>query len=160
LGWIVNRISSGLPPFHGTGLATTPFIAWIEALGIFSERFYFFSRRRTPVLTGVALRQEFFRNELSQTPLLQNLTDFIQVGRFDAVRNAVDPILTGDNVEGALYGAIFLDLARRLGLREAVGRYLNSADNNVLTFDDFRNLIIAETDFDADITQVARTWGL
>lgn len=63
-------------------------------------------------------------------------------------------------MEGALYGAIFLDFARRVGLREAVGRYLNSSDNSVLQFDDFRNLIINETDFDNDITQVANTWGL
>lgn len=66
----------------------------------------------------------------------------------------------GRQREGAIYGAIFLDFARRMGLREAVGRYLNSSDDNVLTFEDFRNLIIAETDFDDDITQVANTWGL
>ena len=63
------------------------------------------------------------------------------------------------NVEGAVYGAVFLDFARRPGLREAVGRYLNSADNNVLTFDDLHNLIIDETDFDDDIREVRNTWA-
>jgi len=161
LGWLANRVASGLPPFHNTNLATTPFVAWIESLGLFSERFFFFSNRRTPPLTGVALRQAFFRDELSAALLLQrtNLTGYSQVGSLDAAGNVV-PALTGDNVEGAIYGAIFLDFARRVGLREAVGRYLNSSDNNVLTFDDFRNLIINETDFDNDITQVANTWGL
>lgn len=161
LGWIISRVASGLPPFHNTTLATTPFVAWIESLGIFSERFFFFSLRRTPPLTGVPLRQAFFRDELSAAPLLQrtNLTGYSQVGNLNAARNVV-PALTGDNVEGALYGAIFLDFARRVGLREAVGRYLNSSDDSVLVFDDFRNLIINETDFDNDITQVANTWGL
>ncbi|MCC6966845.1 MAG: hypothetical protein IT391_11280 [Nitrospira sp.] len=161
LVWITNRIASGLPPFHNTNLATTPFIAWIESLGIFSERFFFFSLRRTPPLTGVALRQAFFRDELSAAPLLQttNLTGYSQVGTLNGAGNVV-PALTGDNVEGAIYGSIFLDFARRVGLREAVGRYLNSADNNVLAFDDFRNLVINETDFDTDIIQAANTWGL
>jgi hypothetical protein len=161
LAWITSRVASGLPPFHNTNLATTPFVAWIESLGIFSERFFFFSRRRTPPLTGVDLRQAFFRDELSASPLLQttNLTGYSQVGKLDAAGNVV-PDLTQDNVEGALYGAIFLDFARRVGLREAVGRYMNSGDNSVLTFDDFRNLIINEADFDNDIVQVANTWGL
>jgi hypothetical protein len=161
LQWITSRIASGLPPFHNTTLATTPFVAWIESLGIFSERFFFFSLRRTPPLTGVDLRKAFFRDELSAAPLLQttNLTGYSQVGKLNAAGNVV-PALTNDNVEGALYGAIFLDFARRVGLREAVGRYLGSSDDNVLAFDDFRNLIIDETDFDNDIIQVANTWGL
>jgi hypothetical protein len=161
LAWITGRIASGLPPFHNTNLATTPFVAWIEALGIFSERFFFFSHRHTPPLPGVALRQAFFRDELSATPLLQttNLTGYSQVGKLNEAGNVVSGF-TGDNVEGAIYGAIFLDFARRVGLREAVGRYLNSSDNSVLAFDDWRNLIINETDFDNDIVQVANSWGL
>jgi hypothetical protein len=159
LAWIASRVSSGLPPFHNTTLATTPFVAWIEALGMFSERFFFFSKRRQPALDGVALRQAFFRDELSATPLLETtgLTGYSQVG---TVNGSVVPALTGDNVEGAVYGAVFLDFARRVGLREAVGRYMNSSDNSVLRFDDFRNLIINETDFDSDIIQTANTWGL
>lgn len=162
LGWLTSRIATGLPPFHNTNFATTPFVAWIESLGIFSERFFFFSRR-TPQLNGTALRNAFFRDELSASPILQatNLTDYIQAGNLDTSSNIVPAAgFMGDNVEGAVYGAIFLDFARRVGLREAVGRYLNSSDNNVLAFDDFRNLIIDETDFDNDIGEVANTWGL
>jgi hypothetical protein len=159
LTWITTRIASGLPPFHNTNLATTPFVAWIECLGIFSERFFFFSRRRIPPLTGNALRQAFVNDELSGTPLLQatNLTGYSQVGSVNAAGNVV-PALTGDNVEGALYGGIFLDFARRTTLRDAVELYLNSG--NVLTFDDFRNLIINATGFGNAIIQVANTWGL
>jgi hypothetical protein len=161
LGWITSRIASGLPPFHNTNLATIPFVAWIESLGIFSERFFFFSKLLTPPLTGTALRQAFFRDELSAAPLLRtaNISGYRQAGTLDTSGNIV-PAFTGDDVEGALYGAIFLDFARRRGLGEAVGRYLNSSDNSVLVFNDFRNLIITETEFDNDITQVANTWGL
>jgi len=59
-----------------------------------------------------------------------------------------------------VYGELFLDFARRVGLREVVGRYLNSGGDNVLAFDDFRNLVINESDFDNDIIQVANTRGL
>ncbi len=161
LGWIAGRVAAGLPPFHNTNLATTPFVAWIEALGIFSERYFFYANRRTPTLTGVALRRAFFRDELSAAPLLKttNLTGYSQAATLNTAGSVV-PMLTGDNVEGAIYGAVFLDFARRVGLREVVGRYLNSGNNNVLTFDDFRNLIINRTNFDSHITQVANTWGL
>lgn len=161
LGWITSRIISGLPPFHNTNLATTPLVAWIESLGLFSERFFFFSRRRTPTLTGSALRQAFVDNELSETPLLRstNLTGYRQVGNLDATGN-VRPLLTGDNVEGAIYGAIFLDFARRTTLSNAVEQYLNSGDDNVLVFDDFRNLMINDTGFDNEIIEVANTWRL
>lgn len=161
LAFIASRIAAGLPPFHNTTFATTPFVAWIESLGIFAERFFFFSQRNTPPLTGVNLRQAFFRNELSAAPLLEttNLTGYSRVGSLDSAGRVV-PALTRDDVEGAVYGAIFVDFARRVGLREAVGQYLNSGDDSVLKFDDFRNLIIAQTDFDSDIISVANTWGL
>jgi hypothetical protein len=162
LGWLASRVAAGLPPFHNTSLATTPFIAWIECLGIFSERFFFFSQRTNLPLTDVPLRQAFFRDELSANPLLQatGLTGYSQVASLDASGGNVVPALMGDNVEGALYGAIFLDFARRVGLREVVGRYLNSSNHNVLQFDDFRNLIINTTSFDNHIIAVANTWGL
>jgi hypothetical protein len=160
LAWITSRVAAGLPPFHNTATATTPFVAWIEALGIFSERFFFFARRHAPPLTDVQLRQAFFRDELSATPLLQStaLTGYSQVARLNG--SGVEPALTGDNVEGAVYGAIFVDLARRAGLRESVGQYMGSSDNSVLNFDDFRNLLINETDLDPDVVAVANTWGL
>jgi hypothetical protein len=160
LAWITSRVAAGLRPFHNTATATTPFVAWVEALGIFSERFFFFARRQTPPLTDVQLRQAFFRDELSATPLLQStaLTGYSQVATLNG--SGVEPALTGDNVEGAVYGAIFVDLARRAGLRESVGQYMGSSDNSVLNFDDFRNLLINETDLDPDVIAVANTWGL
>ena len=104
LAWITSQLAAGLPPFHNTSIATTPFVAWIEALGLFSERFFFFARRCTPPLTGVDLRQAFFRDELSAAPLLQTtgLTGYLVAGSLNG--SVVVPALTGDNVEGAVYG--------------------------------------------------------
>jgi hypothetical protein len=159
--WLSSRIAAGLPPFHNTTLATSQFIAWIEAFGVFSERFFFFSRRRVPSITGVALRQAFFRDELSASPLLDttNLSGYTQVGRLDRT-GVIIPALMGDDVEGAIYGAIFLDFARRVGLQGVGSRYLASGTGNVLQFDDFRNWIIRETNSDNDIIRVANTWGM
>lgn len=155
LAWLSGRVTAGLPAFHNTMLATTPFIAWVEAFGLFAERFYRFSVGAGAQLEGAERRRAFFRDELSSNRSLGGA----QVGKVDET-GSVEPIARGDNVEGAVYGAIFLDFARRVGLREAVGQFLGSASENVLRFDDFRNLIITETDFDADIVAVANTWGL
>ena len=161
LGWITTRLATGQQPFHNTNAATTPFVAWIECLGIFSENFFFFRHRRTPPLSGDALQQAFVADELSHQSLLQTtgLTDYSRVGSVNAA-GAVVPALTGDNVEGALYGAIFLDFARRTSLSDAVELLLKSADTNVLAFDDFRNLLANDPAFGSDIIAVANTWGL
>ena len=158
LAWLAARVAGGLPPFHNTYLATTPFVAWIECLGIFAERFYFFSFRQ-PNLTGDALRTAFVENELSGAPLLQDLIGYRMVGSANAAGDVV-PEVVQDNVEGALCGAIFLDFARRTSLRDAVNLYLNSGDDNVLNFDDFRNLVVNDTNFDQSILEVTQTWQL
>jgi hypothetical protein len=157
LAWLTGRVAAGLPPFHNTTLQTTPFVAWLEALGIFSERFFLFSQRN-PGLAAVDLRRAFFRDELSAQPSLAGTTGFTQVATLNGAQ--VVPVLTNNDVEGSIYGAVFLDLARRVGLREAVGLYLDTARANALTFADFRNQVINETDFDQDIIGVANTWGL
>lgn len=151
----------GLPPFHNTTAATTRFVAWIEALGLFAERFHIFGRNLEPPLTGVALRQAFFRDELSASPDLASagIDGYLQVGKVGSAGDVVATV-TGDTVEGAVYGAVFLDLARRFGLREMVGHYLNSAVDNVLTFDDFSNLLISDTDLDAGVLEARQTWQL
>ncbi len=161
LGWITTRLATGQQPFHNTNAATTPFVAWIECLGIFSENFFFFRHRRTPALSGSALQQAFVADELSLQSLLQTtgLTGYSRVGRVNAA-GAVVPALTGDNVEGALYGAIFLDFARRTSLSDAVDLLLKSADSSVLAFDDFRNLLANDPAFGSAILAVANTWGL
>lgn len=160
VAWITARVTGGLPPFHNTNLATTPFVAWIECLGIFAERFYLFSRQK-PDLKLATLWEAFVKDELSAAPLLQNLKGYPykKVGNLES-NGSITQQLTGDNVEGALYGAIFLDFARRTSLLTAVNLYMDSVHDNVLNFDDFRNMIINDTGYDTHIESVASTWGL
>ncbi len=145
LGWILGRLGAGLPPYHGTTLVTTPFIAWIEAFGLFAWRYFEFSRQSRNRGLSVSARQNAF---------LRENDSYAEVGTLNP-GGSVSPSLAGDNVEGAVYGAVFLDYARRVGLSKAVGEYLNSAKRNVLTFDDFRNLVS-----NSDIRDVANRWGL
>ena len=50
LAWITSR-SRPASTVPQPGHCNNAFVAWIEALGIFSEHFFFFSRRHTPPLT-------------------------------------------------------------------------------------------------------------
>ena len=58
-----------------------------------------------------------------------------------------------------MYGAIYLDFARRVGLREAVGLVLQS---NATTFDQFRTHVHGHgnAQFTAAIDAVAITWQM
>jgi len=116
---------------------------------------------RDPAQSGQALRQNFFPDELYLEPDLADLfDDYVQAGLRSGT--GVEAKITGDDVEGILYGAVFLDLARRVGLREVVGRHLNSGPVTVSTFDDCSNLLLDDPDMDYtdDILAVRATWGL
>jgi hypothetical protein len=54
-----------LNPHHGINFSTSPFIVFIEVLGTFSKRFYFFAKLVEPNLSGLRFRQAFWRDELS-----------------------------------------------------------------------------------------------
>ncbi len=77
-------------------------------------------------------------------------------GRLSA--GTVTPSLIGDDVEGSVYGAIYLDFARRVGLREAVGLVLESN----ATFDQLRTHVHGHgnAQVTAAIDAVAITWQM
>ena len=160
LAFLAGQVTTGGSPFHDVDLPTDQLVAFIEAAGIFSERFFFFAQRVRPDLTGVPLRQAFFRDELSSNPGLPGvlIDEYVQVGQYDNT-GTVNPALTGNTVEGAVYGGIYLDFASRVGLREAVGLVL---DSNATTFRDFRTSVEGRGNaaLTTAITQVAATWGL
>lgn len=160
LAFLSGQVATGGSPFHAVDLPTDQTVAFSEATGIFSERFFFFARRVRPNLRGASLRQAFFQDELSSNPSLPGvLVDpYLQVGQRDNT-GTITPVLTGNTVEGAVYGAIYLDFASRVGLREAVGLVI---DSNATTFRDFRASIEGRGNatFTTAIAQVARTWGL
>jgi len=156
IGFILTHISN---PYHKVTLQTTPFVAFIEAVGIFSERCFAFKKQVEPSLSGVALRKAFFRDELGAQRLNSVLIDsYDNVGKKDNA-GRVQPNLTGNDVEGAIYGAIYLDFASRVGLKEAVGLVL---DSNSTDFADFKQHVEGRGDpaWRSAIRAVARTWGL
>jgi hypothetical protein len=162
LAFLAGQIPSGNFS-HNVNVATSPVIAFIEAVGIFSERFFAFKKLIKPNLSGVNLRQAFFRDELAATSSLGArgvLNDkYVQVGSRGS-NGVVTPIVTtGDNVEGSVYGAIYLDFASRVGLKEAVGLVLES---NATTFDNFRNHVSGKNDTQLTnaINAVKQTWNL
>jgi hypothetical protein len=145
--------------FHDFSQVTTPLIAYIEAVGIFSERFFFFAKRVEPSLTGADLRRAFFRDELAANRSLPGVL-INSVPRAGLLAGgAITPAVTGANVEGAVYGAIYLDFARRVGLREAVGLVL---DSNAMTFGELRTYVQGRgnAQWTAAIDAVATTWQL
>lgn len=182
---------------HDIAKPTTPFVAFIEAAGMFSERFFLFKDRVAQDLTGGALRRAFVADELTgsfgllrslawdrtvpglgwkreafveRQPLSQTSTlssedgplrhpaAQMQVGQRCA-GGTITPLLEGSNVEGAVYGAIYLDFASRVGLRTAVEMVLKSG---VDTFEDFHRHVRGRNvaDWTSAIDAVARTWKM
>jgi hypothetical protein len=161
LAWIANQTFNNRDATHNTTVVTVPIIAFIEATGMFSERFFIFKDKIEPMLSGSAIRQAFFRDELSQEPRLEVVLGrtYKQVGKKDENGNIQPLITVGDNVEGSVYGAIYLDLASRIGLKKTVDLVLHS---NATTFDDFRLHILGKnvSQLTNAINAVKRTWHL
>jgi hypothetical protein len=161
VAFLAGQVATGGSLTHDINVQTSPLIAFIEAVGIFSERFFFFKKLIRPNLSGQDLRQAFFRDELSATPSLPGalIDSYKQVGVRNANGTITPQVTTGDDVEGAVYGAIYLDFASRVGLREAVGLVL---DSNATTFDELRTSVHGggNPQFTNAIDAVAQTWNL
>lgn len=164
LGFITTDIANGGDGTHSMGKRTTPMVAYVEALDNFSDRFSEFVRqviqggtvnRLRPVQPTVQMRQAFFARELDGTQV-----EGVSVGRLNA-QGRIVPSFQGTDDEGAVYGCIFVDFARRKGLRTAVNAYLRSASAGVRTFGEYKSWIAQhEPENLADLTAAQQTWGL
>jgi hypothetical protein len=172
LGWIFNDLINGGGGTHTTNKVTSPMVAYLEAFDLFSGKFSEHVRvveqgqttRGTPLAPQTItpqIRQAFIAQELSGSPVSD-----VSVGSLvgnNVVPNAAllpGPSLRGSN-EGAVYGCIFLDFGRRVGLRSAVNAYLKSAADGVLTFGGYKTWIKNNRPLllnDLNAAQV--TWGL
>jgi hypothetical protein len=158
LAWIMSELAAGRDGTHSLRQTTSPMIAYIEALGIFGERFFLFARDN-PTLTGISLRQAFFRNELADDGIRT-----VNGRRVASLRSdgSVLPVFRGKDVEAAVYGALFVDLARRIGLREVVGLVMESAQDGVFAIPEFRLWCrrFKSNQINGEMNTVAAVWGL
>ena len=160
LAHLTAAAATGGNKTHDFAVSTIPLVAFIEAVGIFSERFFFFSTLVEPNLPGASLRRAFFRDELSSSRSLPGVLrdDYPPAGLLSG--GVVTPLVTSNaSVEGAVYGAIYLDFARQVGLQEAVGLVL---DSNATDFDSFQTYVHGRgnQDWTDAIDAVAITWQM
>jgi len=166
IGWIATDIANGGAGTHTIGARTSPKVAYIEALDHFSSRFS--EHVRVNVQGGGStlvaqqaitprIRQDFVAAELAGTP-----ADGTPVCALDTAGNIVPAAgLSGSDDEGSVYGCIFVDFARRVGLRTAVNAYLRSAASGAITFGQYRNWIRDNRPQHLTAIDAARaTWGL
>jgi hypothetical protein len=192
LAYLATQWATGGALTHSFPQTTSPLVAWIEAGGIFSERFFFFAKRVAPQLTGGALRTAFVNDELATDRSLPGvlvdaapraaifgtgltLAPGVPPGRRPPIdpniltrrpgqpalptMQSVTPSLTGNDVEGAVYGAVYLDFGRRVGLREAVGLVI---DSNATTFAEFQAYVHGRGNdgWTIAIDAIAAVWGM
>lgn len=172
LGWIINDFANGGGGIHTTGKVTSPMVAYLEAFDLFSGKFAEHVRvveqgqgtAATPLAPQVMtaqIRQAFIARELSGAPVTGVSVGSLVNG--NVVPNAAvlsAPGLHGSD-EGAVYGCIFLDFGRRVGLVSAVNAYLRSAADGARTFGGYKTWITNNRPLllnDLNAAQV--TWGL
>jgi hypothetical protein len=149
-GWIATDVANGGNGRHRMGRRTSPKVAFIEALDHFSHRFSEHVRHveqadtlsvLTPQTMTAQIRQDFLARELSGSPDV-GITGGGGPATLDGLNRIVpNSSFNGSDDEGSVYGCIFLDFGRQVGLRTAVNAYLRSADLGVTTFGGYKTFI-------------------
>jgi hypothetical protein len=157
--FIMTELVAGRRGTHAFKQRTDPTVAFIEAFDHFTHRFAEFVRKGrvngvpAKTLQGSELRQAFYRDELSGASTFDDPAGTLVNGRIEPAANC-----TGNDVEGAIYGAIFLDFSRRVGMLTAVNNFLRS---KALTFGEFYNWMRRNRpDHNAALDAVKETWDL
>lgn len=158
-GFIMSELLAGRRGTHAFKQRTEPMVAFVEAFDHFTHRFFEFVRtgevngQPARNLQGPDLRQAFYRDELSGDSHFGNPAGTLVGGRIEPADDC-----TGNDVEGAVYGAIFLDLSRRLGMLTAVNNFLRS---KALTFGEFHSWMRRNRpDHNAAMDAIKATWDL
>jgi hypothetical protein len=139
---------------HDLEKTTDPTVAFIEALDHFSTEFTIFRIRFPSVASGATARRAFIENQLERGDVAT------LAGALDTGTVTPSTRLAGSSIEGAVYGAIFLDLARRpgIGLLRAVRAYV---DSKATTFGLFRTWVDANRpELTPAVDEVSTTWGM
>ena len=163
LGFMIGQLINGLPATHAIGAVTSPMVAFIESLDHLSHRLseHMRSTRQTfpanvPDFGRYVVNEMRGRNPVA--PRVARLAIDSSGGRRRIVaRPATGLTLSGSNDEGAVLGALFIDLAFRIGLKSVVEAVFESKR---LTFGQFRtwfnNNRSAES---SELDAAATTWG-
>lgn len=120
LAWLAARVATGRDPTHAPDRVTTPFVAWIEAFGLFAERFDAFVGT-TPARPGGSgdVHAAFVAAELARA------TKPRAPGRQGAC-------------EGDVYTEVFLRDSLRTSLDESVSGYVRASREGVFDVASYR----------------------
>jgi len=166
IGWIASDFANGGEGKHNMGVRTSPKVAYIEALDHFSGRFSEFVRQ---VVSGggqqeitAQIRRDFLNREVSNSPVIGVRDTGDPVATIGSGGNLIPhDLLKGTDDEGSVYGCIFVDFARRVGLRTAVNAYLRSATTGAISFGQYKTWIANNRPEHLSELNAAQTiWGL
>lgn len=144
--FLIGDITSGGRAHHGFDVQTTPMVAYIEAFGLFSQRFARFEASSNE--QGAELHAAFVQAEM-QRP---------DTARVVASGAAVASAFAREDVEGAVYGAVFVHFASLTSLATAVEAFFRS---QATTFDQYRAWVLKHmAQHKAEINAVKKTWGM
>lgn len=137
-GWIITNLHD---PTHRFSKKTTPFIAFIECIGIFADLYYKYATDSKNRNKTVSELQKGFIKEQKDSFNYRNYK--------------------GSDIEGAVFGGIFVDFADRVGFDLAIGEFFMCRE---LSFDGYRKQVRKSNRFSAsqkgELDDVARDWGL
>ncbi|KAK4624430.1 hypothetical protein CLAFUW4_05411 [Fulvia fulva] len=131
---------------HGFNIQTTPMVAYIEAFGLFAERFALFITRSER--HGAELHKAFVDADSRRSGTSR------VVERIDPIA----PAFGRGDVEGAVYGAVFVHFASLVTLATAVEADYRS---DALNFSQYRAWILSNKPAHISaINQVKEIWGM
>lgn len=123
--WIASQVARGGDARHDVHVRTSPLVAWLEAFGVFAERFWMF-RQRHGHLRGDALDAAFLAHEAR----------VVANWHVPGMRRPPSPAADVD-IEGAVYRLVFVEYAQRTSLPTAVNLYLRSGTRGVRSYAGF-----------------------
>jgi hypothetical protein len=139
---------------HELDKITDPTVAFVEALDHFATEFTIFRIRFPSVASGSAARRAFIEDQLARD-VVGTISGPLETGTITPKAG-----IAGSSIEGAVYGAIFLDLARRtrIGLSRAVRAFF---DSKATTFGQFRTWVDANRpEMTPALDEVSTTWNM
>lgn len=123
--WIAGQVVRGGDARHDVLLRTSPLVAWLEAFGVFAERFWLFGQRH-PNLSGKARDEAFVEHE----------SRYVQQWQLPGGPPKPSPRPDVD-IEGVVYRLVFVEYAQRTSLATAVNLYLRSGERGIRSYAGF-----------------------